>query len=275
MTKTRPRDRGTGSFKERTRVLRDGTERRYFEGYVYAADGKQCYGSGTTQQEAEARAMLNKYRHEQRLPAVIALTGILNNYPRTIGAPEHFDQVPPLAPTELALTMADYVRKFIKGRTLKRKSRIKYEGFLKNIEDTEFFAEYAASWPSLGAMPITKIEKEHIDSFVDAFQERWSERSAYNLQCFVKTVLTHAWDNHKKTGMTENPTTDLKVRHKRRRRRVPLSWEIMQLLIQECKHPCLRAFLILASYGLRVGEIVALTEDDIDDNGRVTIRYTQ
>lgn len=248
--------KGLGSFKKRTRLRkRDGKTLTFFEGYVYARDGRKVYGSGLTMRKAMLRANDNLERYELTLAEAAR---------RVIEVTDGKCS---------STTLGERLSRYIDGRVLGLPTRRKYRYFAKTLGNSRYFSkDLGGRCVSLADLPMASIETDDLEDFLLGYQRHWSERSTYNLCIFLRQVFKHAF---KKRWIACNVAADLERRRKTKKQRIPMTANLMNQLIDVCDHPQLKAFLLLSSYALRAGEATGLTARSIIGPSMLRIEYTQ
>jgi len=248
--------RGTGSFKKRTRIRkRDGKQVTYYEGYVYASDGKKVYGSGATLKKAQMSAIAN-----------------LNNYTEAMTSAAR--QIVALDDTRYSsMTLGEATDRYV-GRTAYRfNTRRKYLGFGAAFKQKRYFSrEIGRRELSLSEMLIAEITLDDLEDFIRGYRSCWTETSTYNIFVFIRQVFKHA---KKRKWIPQNPAEDVEPRKKVPKTRIPMPAHVMDRLLDLCEHPQLKAFLLLSTYALRAGESAGLTSRSIQGDHTLHVMYGQ
>jgi hypothetical protein len=246
---------GSGAFKERKRLRKDGSIALYWEGYVYASDGKKVFGSGPTARNAEMKAHTNRNKYEKTLIHAARML------------------VSADAASRSTLLLRDAIDRYIARQAYEYNTLRKYRGFANAIDSARYYTKLVGEkQATLGTLPIADVTVDDLQDFIRGYRSAWTENSTYNIQVFIRQVFRHA-TKHKWTP--ENPSADLGRRAKRPRMHHPMPSEAMNRLVDVCEHPQLKAFLLLSTYALRAGEIAALTADSIVEERTLLVTHTQ
>lgn len=127
-------------------------------------------------------------------------------------------------------------------------------------------------YPCIGAMRINDIERRHLKAMTDTLLTKgYSTGFFCGIKAPVNSILSHALDAQL---ISNNPLTDLKVKSKKTPYKVdPLTeaqaWQLLDKAEGYQNGLYYPALLCSLRTGLRVGELQALTWEDIDLEGRL------
>ena len=232
---------GSGSFKQRTWSTKDGKTKTSWSGYVYADDGKQCYGSGNTQKAAEraAQGAREAYEFAQSQPQ------------------------PEPAPLPMP-TLSEWTEQYnaLKALNNRLKSNQKYRELRRKAIEHRL-----PDKTMLGDRPLDAITLSDLESYQATIRKKYAPNSAYMIVAYVRAVLQSAVDHEK---INRNRAILLQKIKRKTKNTLTLDDDGFALLMARADDR-MRAALVLGYHGLRASEAMGLTLDCIDGN-RIRVR---
>lgn len=233
---SRKRKFGQGSVTQKSRIKKDGTTYRYWEGRYYDENGKQRTVTGKTRAKCE-----------ERLDARLKERG---------------------APKERKSTTNEWKKRTVGEWLLFWFERYKSA---KQGEDGEFLPGRKATTanatkgyiekrilPVLGEIRIEKLTALTAEDFVYSIEKSNTRKKVYDILhgAFRKLVLLGCL-NHNVFDAIDKPT------HRNAPRR-PYSIEEQNVVLENFSEEYAQLFFFLCATGLRLGEFLALRAEDVD-----------
>jgi integrase len=229
---------GTGCFQQKERTDKSGRTKKFWQGYVYAYDKAKKWGTGRTQREAEQNAMRSCAAYEIELRK------------------GEVDLLPPVP------TMSGFAESLIAKMDLRYKTRRRYLYFAKMWRDP-VLGDVGHAKTVLGEHRLDTLTFAHLDAFMLTHRRRYSPSTSDDMQTFIRQILKKAV---KYGYLQRNLGEDLDPIRVPVKQSEPIDDEQFALLFVAADCPRMRAYLTLAYYGCRIGEVLGLTSDCIEGN---------
>ena len=138
-----------------------------------------------------------------------------------------------------------------------------YDQYISRIEN------HLKGYP-LADMTFNQIERPQVQSYIDTLIADKSIPTAEFMLMLIKSVYNRKRDENK---INYNPATFITIPKRTKKTRRPLTHKEQELILKELNLEDKRDLAIFLSLciGSRLGEILALKWEDIDENGLVTI----
>lgn len=129
--------------------------------------------------------------------------------------------------------------------------------------------------PALGGYALKEIRNDMVQKFVNQLKEKeLSASTIENTYCVLKMALEQAVDNDM---ISKNPANKIVLPKRTKKETRALSLEEQEAFIKVAReYSNGEAFILILATGLRIGEALALTWEDIDfENKTLTVNKTQ
>jgi integrase len=209
---------------------------------ITAASGEKCYRARWRTPEGASRSK----RFPRRRDALSYLTGV---------EPQKVQGLYADPAESRRTTVASYAETWAASRHWRPSSRAKIEGVLRNHV-----------LPTFGSRPIGSLRPTEIDTWVRRLSETLAPATVRTAGWTLKSLLAAAVEDR---VIARSPATKMRLPRPQKRRVVPLTSTQVADLAREIHDRYRRAILIAAATGLRIGELVGLTVDDLDVDGHV------
>jgi len=231
---------GSGHFEKRKRKLKSGRFREFAFGYVLSEfpnekGVRRHYASGKTIAIAEAKAKAKAKAHDDHCRTSEGLA----------------DRIP---------TLCEFFDEWISQKKLATSSTKKYRTWRKHLCG---FTPADCS-TSLGSMPVNKISFVMVERCYLSFTKSHAGKSPANF----RDILSELWERMtNRDYVRKNLAKNLPAAQRNfKRRRLPFKRSDVGVLYSTLDDPRLEAFTVLGSHGLRAGEILGATFENIYGN---------
>lgn len=169
-----------------------------------------------------------------------------------------------LLPTDSTITLEKYLRNWlfeVKNNEIKPSTLERYEGMLRNHVVGSVIAN----------IKLKDLRTSHLQSYYNDLYETSSVNVVHNLNKFIKSGLSHALNEN---YISKNYANLVTLKRKEEKKEVEyLTIEEQNRFLEVCKGHRLEALFYMALFtGLRLGELLALTWNDVDlDKATVSV----
>lgn len=175
-----------------------------------------------------------------------------------------YKQANDLLPTDNSITLEKYLKYWlfeVKSNEIKPSTLERYEGILRNY----------VTGSAIAKIKLKDLRTSHLQSYYNNLSKTYSASIINTLNKFIKSGLSHALSEN---YISKNYASLVTLKKKDEKKEIKhLTVEEQNRFLEVCKGHRLEALFYMALFtGLRLGELLALTWNDVDlDNAKVSV----